>query len=173
MYAHIHAHTYIIIRTVPLEGNTYTDIETVYDYTVEHVVRDNNEGNVILYGQSVGGGPSCYLASKKDLVGGLILHSAFMSGMRVLTPSRALACLDIFPNITRIKKVNCPVMVIHGFLDEEVTFAHGKALHEAVPEDCKRPPWWVKDRGHNDITDGRQKILEYIQKLKEFVESLD
>jgi len=158
---------------VPLEGNTYTDIETVYDYTVKHVVRNNIEGNVILYGQSVGGGPSCYLASKKIHVGGLILHSAFMSGMRVLTPSRALACLDIFPNITRIKKVNCPVMVIHGVMDEEVTFEHGKALHEAVPEDCKRPPWWVKDRGHNDITDGRQKILEYIQKLKLFVESLD
>lgn len=165
--------SFILIRTVPLEGNTYTDIETVYDYTVKHVVRNNIEGNVILYGQSVGGGPSCYLASKKIHVGGLILHSAFMSGMRVLTPSRALACLDIFPNITRIKKVNCPVMVIHGVMDEEVTFEHGKALHEAVPEDCKRPPWWVKDRGHNDITDGRQKILEYIQKLKLFVESLD
>lgn len=44
-----------------------------------------------------------------------------MSGMRVLTPSRALACLDIFPNINRIKKVQSPVMVIHGMLDEEGT----------------------------------------------------
>ena len=158
---------------VPLEGNTYTDIETVYDYTLEHVVRDNIERNIILYGQSVGGGPSCYLASKKVNLGGLILHSAFMSGMRVLTSSRALACLDIFPNITRIKNVNCPVLVIHGMLDEEVTFEHGKSLHDAVPEDCKRPPWWVKDRGHNDITEGRQKVLEYIQKLKSFFDSLD
>jgi len=158
---------------VPLEGNTYTDIETVYEYALEHVVKDNTERNIILYGQSVGGGPSCYLASKKVDLGGLILHSAFMSGMRVLTASRALACLDIFPNITRIKKVNCPVLVIHGMMDEEVTFDHGKSLHEAVPEDCKRPPWWVKDRGHNDITEGRQKVLEYIQKLKAFFESLD
>ena len=69
--------------------------------------------------------------------------------------------------------MNCPVMIIHGMKDEEVGFAHGKALYEAVPEDCRRAPWWVKDRGHNDITDGRTKILEYIQQLKGFFESLD
>lgn len=158
---------------VPLEENTYKDIEAVYQYVLDHVVTDGNERNIVLYGQSVGGGPSCYLAAKKKDVGGLILHSAFMSGMRVLTPSRALGCLDIFPNITRIQRVQCPVMVIHGMMDEEVGFEHGVALHEAVPDDCKRNPWWVRDRGHNDITDGRQKILEYIQKLKIFLDSLE
>jgi fermentation-respiration switch protein FrsA (DUF1100 family) len=158
---------------VAVEENTYKDIEAVYQYVLDHVVIGGNERNIVLYGQSVGGGPSCFLAAKKNNVGGLILHSAFMSGMRVLTPSRALACLDIFPNITRIQKVQCPVMVIHGMMDEEVGFEHGVALHEAVPDDCKRSPWWVRDRGHNDITDGRQKILEYIQKLKSFMESLD
>lgn len=158
---------------VSLEENTYRDIETVYDYVLENVVKDKNEKNIILYGQSVGGGPSCYLAAQKKNLGGLILHSAFMSGMRVLTPSRALGCLDIFPNINHIKKVNCPVMVIHGMLDEEVTFNHGTSLQEAVPDKFKRSPWYVKDRGHNDITDGRTKILEYIQRLKAYVESLE
>jgi fermentation-respiration switch protein FrsA (DUF1100 family) len=134
---------------------------------------EQDESNIILYGQSVGSGPSCYLAARRPDVGGLILHSPFMSGMRVLTPSRALACLDIFPNINRIKKVQSPVMVIHGMLDEEVHFSHGQRLHEAVPEDCRRPPWWVKDRGHNDITEGRAKLLEYIQRLKGFFDSLE
>lgn len=86
---------------------------------------------------------------------------------------RLLACLDIFPNIDRIKKVKCPVMVIHGVLDEEVHFSHGKGLHDAVPDECKRNPWWVRDRGHNDITDGRPKLIEYIQRLKSFLESLE
>jgi pimeloyl-ACP methyl ester carboxylesterase len=158
---------------VSLESNTYSDIEAVYDYVLNNVVTDKNERSIILYGQSVGGGPSCYLAAKTPGVGGLILHSAFLSGMRVLTPNRALACLDIFPNLTRIKKVNCPVFIIHGMLDEEVAFIHGKTLQDAVPDDCKRTPWWVKDRGHNDITDGRVKVLEYIQKLKVYFESLD
>ena len=85
----------------------------------------------------------------------------------------ALACLDIYPNIDRIKKVKCPVMIIHGRLDEEVDVAHGVAMHQAVPDDLKREPWWVPDRGHNDITDGPGKLSEYIQRLRRFLTSLD
>ena len=54
-----------------------------------------------------------------------MLHSPIMSGMRVLTDSRALACLDIYPNIERIGKVQCPVWVIHGKLDEAVSLILG------------------------------------------------
>eukprot|EP00551_Chaetoceros_affinis_P004025 CAMPEP_0203677730 /NCGR_PEP_ID=MMETSP0090-20130426/29296_1 /ASSEMBLY_ACC=CAM_ASM_001088 /TAXON_ID=426623 /ORGANISM="Chaetoceros affinis, Strain CCMP159" /LENGTH=467 /DNA_ID=CAMNT_0050544709 /DNA_START=439 /DNA_END=1842 /DNA_ORIENTATION=- len=158
---------------VPLENNTYNDVEMVYDHAINNVVQNGDERQIVIYGQSVGSGPSCYICSQKPSVGGLILHSPFMSGMRVLTPSRALACLDIFPNINRIKYVKCPVMVIHGVLDEEVHISHGKALHDAVPEDLKRNPWWVRDRGHNDITDGRAKLIEYVQRLKSFFESLE
>jgi len=72
---------------MPLEENTYSDIEAVYAYTLEHVA-NNDPSSIVLYGQSVGGGPCCYLAQKNDKLGGMILHSAFTSGMRVLTPSR-------------------------------------------------------------------------------------
>lgn len=86
---------------------------------------------------------------------------------------RALACLDIYPNINRIKRVRCPVMVIHGCLDQEVDLSHGQELHRAVPTQYKREPWWVADRGHNDITDGPGKLAEYIRRLRRFVSSLD
>jgi len=155
----------------PLEDNTYSDIETVYKYVLEELA-ENDPNNIIVYGQSVGSGPSCYICSRKP-AGGLILHSPFMSGIRVLTPSRALAPLDIFPNIDRIKRVNCPVMIIHGMLDEEVDQSHGVALHHAVKKDCKRDPWWVPDRGHNDICEGSRHMNEYMQRLKVFLSSLD
>ncbi len=73
---------------VPLESNTYNDIEMVYDYALSNVVQNGEEKHTVIYGQSVGSGPSCYICSKRPGVGGLILHSPFMSGMRVLTPSR-------------------------------------------------------------------------------------
>jgi abhydrolase domain-containing protein 17 len=85
----------------------------------------------------------------------------------------ALACLDIYPNINRIKKVSCPVMVIHGRLDQEVDSAHGYELHNAVPALYQRDPWWVPDRGHNDITDGPGKLGEYVRRLRAFLVSLD
>ena len=72
---------------MPLEENTYCDIDAVYNYTLEHVA-NNDPKSIILYGQSVGGGPCCYLAQKNENLGGMVLHSAFTSGMRVLTPSR-------------------------------------------------------------------------------------
>lgn len=87
--------------------------------------------------------------------------------------SRLLGCLDVFPNIDRIKNVECPVMIIHGELDEEVPITHGKALHDAVPKDLRRPPWWVPGRGHNDLTDGRANLIEYIERLSRFMEGLD
>jgi len=158
---------------VPLESNTYLDIEIVYKWVTENVVQDRNEREIVLYGQSVGSGPSCYLCAKNKNVGGLILHSPIMSGMRVLTSSRALSCLDIYPNIDRMKKVHCPVMVIHGVMDEEVDISHGQALHDAVRGDLKREPWWVPDRGHNNLTDGRIKQMEYISRLKSYLKSLD
>lgn len=80
--------------------------------------------------------------------------------------------MDIYENIDRIGKVNCPVMVIHGKLDQEVDFHHGLQLHKAVPEDLQREPWWVPDRGHNDITEGPGKLAEYVRRLRAYLESL-
>ena len=72
----------------PTEANTYRDVEAVYDYVLDTLAEGDSK-RIILYGQSVGSGPCCYLAAKKDVtLGGLILHSPFTSGMRVLTPSR-------------------------------------------------------------------------------------
>lgn len=155
---------------IPMEKNTYRDVKMVYEWVVANVT--HHERNVVLYGQSVGSGPSCYLASRRGHVGGLILHSPFTSGMRVLTPSRALACLDIFPNIERITKVQCPVFIIHGKKDQEVAFEHGLALQAAVPDECKTEPWWVSNKGHNDVIDGNN-IVEYIQRLSRFVRQMD
>lgn len=72
---------------VPLECNTYRDIKAVYDYVLDELAA-GEPSNVIIYGQSVGSGPCCHLAASEDSLGGMILHSPFTSGMRVLTPSR-------------------------------------------------------------------------------------
>jgi hypothetical protein len=72
---------------VAMEANTYTDIVGVYQWTLSNVC-GGDESKIVLYGQSVGSGPCCYLGCREDGLGGMILHSPFMSGMRVLTPSR-------------------------------------------------------------------------------------
>jgi abhydrolase domain-containing protein 17 len=71
--------------------------------------------DIVLYGQSVGSGPTCWLASKTPLVAGVVLHSAFISGLRVLKPqiNRWPSWLDVFPNFKHVPKMQCPALVIH------------------------------------------------------------
>jgi len=64
-------------------------------------------------------------------------------------------------------------MIIHGRLDQEVDISHGVQMHRAVPLELQREPWWVPDRGHNDITEGPGKLAEYIRRLRFFLNSLD
>lgn len=33
----------------------------------------------------------------------------------------------------------------------EVNISHGKRLQELVPKKLQTKPWWVPNRGHNDI----------------------
>jgi fermentation-respiration switch protein FrsA (DUF1100 family) len=64
-------------------------------------------------------------------------------------------------------------MVIHGRLDQEVDISHGVELHKAVAPGLRREPWWVPDRGHNDIVEGAGKLAEYIRRIRGFLISLD
>jgi pimeloyl-ACP methyl ester carboxylesterase len=140
----------------PTEKQTYKDIEAVYNWCVETNLASFPSSQIILYGQSVGSGPSCYLASTRPCAG-LILHSGILSGIRVLTASRMLFCFDIFPNIDRIQRVRCPVFVIHGMEDKQVGFHHGLNLFNAVPEEFRTANWWVPDRGHNNVIQGNER----------------
>lgn len=149
----------------PSEYNTYQDIEAVYnclkdDYGVK-------EEDVILYGQSVGSGPTLHLASHLQRLRAVVLHSAILSGIRVLYPVKITFWFDIFKNIDKIQNVNCPVLVIHGTIDEIVDFSHGKRLWELAKE--KYDPLWVKGGGHCNL----ETFPEYIKHLRKFVNAME
>lgn len=85
---------YSILNLQPSESNTYADIEAVYEcLETEYGV---SQENVILYGQSVGSGPTLHLASKLPRLRGLVLHSAILSGLRVLCHVNCSCCCDIY-----------------------------------------------------------------------------
>ncbi|XP_071724858.1 uncharacterized protein [Rutidosis leptorrhynchoides] len=95
----------------PSEFNTYHDIEAVYDCLKREY--DTKQEELILYGQSVGSGPTVHLASRLQRLRGVVLHSAILSGIRVLYPVKMTFWFDIFKNIDKIRHVSCPVLVIH------------------------------------------------------------
>nr|BAJ94043.1 predicted protein [Hordeum vulgare subsp. vulgare] len=149
----------------PSVYNTYYDIEAVYDCLKKEYGIGPEE--LILYGQSVGSGPTLHLASRLEKLRGVVLHSGILSGIRVLYPVKVTLWFDIFKNIDKIKQVECPVLVIHGTADDIVDFSHGKRLWELAKE--KYEPLWVKGGGHCNL----ETYPEYIRHLRKFVNAME
>ncbi|GLJ09764.1 hypothetical protein SUGI_0115460 [Cryptomeria japonica] len=148
----------------PSECNTYADIEAAYKCLEEkYGVR---EEDVILYGQSVGSGPTVDLASRLSQLRAVVLHSPIMSGLRVMYPVKRTYWFDIYKNIDKIGQVNCPVLIMHGTSDEVVDFSHGKQLWELCKE--KYEPLWLNGGGHCNL----ELYPEYIRHLKKFISTV-
>mmetsp|Transcript_15826 Transcript_15826/g.34623 ORF Transcript_15826/g.34623 Transcript_15826/m.34623 type:complete len:410 (+) Transcript_15826:121-1350(+) len=162
---------YGISSGTPSARHCCSDVEAAYDYLVASGVQPDR---IVVYGQSVGSGPAVSLASKKQ-VGGVILHSPMLSGIKVIDPSPEQCCrpscvyhcFDFFPNDQRVKKVNCPVFVIHGMNDDIIPFHHGARLSEASPKNSQWPGYFPDRAGHNDIVE--QNPQAYFAKIGGFL----
>ncbi|KAF8407907.1 hypothetical protein HHK36_007045 [Tetracentron sinense] len=95
----------------PTEQDTYADIEAAYGCLEE--IYGVKEEDIILYGQSVGSGPTLDLATRLPRLRAVVLHSPIMSGLRVMYPVKRTYWFDIYKNIDKIPLVKCPVLVIH------------------------------------------------------------
>lgn len=93
--------------SMPSERATIEDAEAAWHcVTQKYGVAP---GRIVLYGQSVGSGPSCSLAARPEFgAAGLVLHSGMMSGLRVVMPVTRTFPVDPYPNIDLIK-VRCAV----------------------------------------------------------------
>ncbi|XP_059670495.1 uncharacterized protein LOC132316028 [Cornus florida] len=149
----------------PSEQNTYADIEAAYKCLEE--TYGVKEEDVVLYGQSVGSGPTLELASRLSSLRAVVLQCPILSGLRVMYPVKRTYWFDIYKNIEKISSVECPVLVIHGTADDVVDCSHGKQLWELCKE--KYEPLWVKGGKHCDL----ELYPEYIRHLKKFISAIE
>ncbi|CAN4081657.1 unnamed protein product [Withania somnifera] len=149
----------------PSEQNTYADIEAAYKCLEE--TYGVKEEHVILYGQSVGSGPTLNLALRLSRLRAVVLHSGILSGVRVLHPVKRTYWFDIYKNIDKIPLVECPVLIIHGTADDVVDFSHGKQLFDLCKQ--KYDPLWVEGGNHCDL----ELYPEYIKHLKKFISAIE
>ncbi|CAA3001756.1 protein ABHD17B-like [Olea europaea var. sylvestris] len=149
----------------PSEHNTYADIEAAYKCLEESY--GAKQEDVILYGQSVGSGPTLDLAARLPRLRAVILHSPILSGLRVMYPVKRSYWFDIYKNIDKIPLVKCPVLVIHGTSDDVVDCSHGKQLYELCQE--KYEPLWLEGGNHCNL----ELYPEYLRHLKKFVSTVE
>ncbi|XP_023769558.1 uncharacterized protein LOC111918122 [Lactuca sativa] len=149
----------------PSEMNTYADIEAVYEcLETEYGV---SQEDIILYGQSVGSGPTLHLAARLPRLRGVVLHSAILSGLRVVCHMKCTLCFDIYKNVNKIKKVKCPTLVIHGTEDDVVNWLHGNGLWKMAKDPYE--PLWIKGGGHCNL----ELYPDYIRHLCRFIHEME
>lgn len=149
----------------PSEQNVYQDIEAAYQYLITTLAMSPSQ--IILYGRSLGSGPSVEIASREP-ISGLILESPFTSIFRVITRIKILP-FDRFDNLSKIAKVRCLVLFLHGTHDRLIPFHHSETLYKQV----RSPKQLVAIAGadHNDLleiagTQYDQAIQTFLQQLK-------
>lgn len=144
----------------PSEEGCIRSIDAAWRYLVDDQKIKPNR--IVIYGRSIGSGPSVDLASRSSVEGsahspldiaGLLLQSPLESGARVILGPVASYMgyyLDIFRNYEKIDKVRAPVGIMHGKEDEVVPFDNGKNLHKSA-QNKSFQPLWIDGAGHNDM----------------------
>jgi len=127
------------------EARAYMDADAAYDYLVNTLSLEPQD--IIVFGRSLGAALAINLAVHKP-VGGLIIESAFVTAFRVITRIPVLP-FDKFNNLKKIKKVRCPILVIHATNDTLVQFWHGRKLY--LTAKAPKRYFWVKNANHNDL----------------------
>ncbi|NUN66863.1 alpha/beta hydrolase (plasmid) [Pseudanabaena biceps] len=149
----------------PTEDNAYQDADDAYRYLTQQLKIPSEQ--IILYGRSVGGGSATELATRHS-VAGLILESTFTSAFRVVVPFPLLP-FDKFSNLDKLRKIRCPVLVMHGQADQTIPIEHGQTLYGAASE--PKMSFWLAGAGHDDFTwvageRHRQTLLSFVQLIE-------
>jgi fermentation-respiration switch protein FrsA (DUF1100 family) len=116
------------------EKGTYLDADAAWDWLThrKHISGDD----IIIFGRSMGGCIASYLASKVDPAA-LVVESAFTSYVDIgkkcypYLPVKMFAVFE-YNTLEYIRKVSCPVLVMHSKADEIVPYDFGPMLYEAV-----------------------------------------
>lgn len=154
----------------PSEEGLYKDADATYDYLVN--TKKIPPERLILYGHSLGGAVAIDLASRKQCAG-LIVESAFTSAREIareilLFRPASWIIRSKFDSIEKIKKVQVPVLIMHGTRDETIPIRFGKRLFDAA----KEPKFFyeIDGAGHNDtyVLGGRA----YLEKIRGFISTL-
>lgn len=128
--------------------------------------------DVVLFGESLGSGTAVALAAQYP-VKGLIFDGSYSSVTDVAQsvypyiPVRLLL-KDTWDSLSRIQKVNSPLLFIHAKNDNVLPFHFANKLFQAANEPKQHV--WLEQSGHNDNLNPesvKQSILDFLQSLSQ------
>ena len=150
----------------PHEAGLYLDGKASLAWLADRGV---GEGEIVVFGKSLGGGVACEIARDKGFKA-LVLESTFTSlssVARKLFPflPKGVPLGETYDSISKIGRARCPVMVIHGDRDELIPLEEGISLYEAAPQ--AKELYVVPGAGHNDVSLAAGP--EYVRRIASFL----
>jgi fermentation-respiration switch protein FrsA (DUF1100 family) len=154
------------------EQGLFADAKAAYDYVLARAERDSLQ--LAIYGFSLGGVTASHQAVlAREKCRALVMEACFASGEEIV---RSGTLLDIpgrylldgaFDNVSRMREINVPVMVLHGDADIFLGLErHGQKLYDAA----NIPKIFVKVPGgeHSTIPDAMGHD-DYIARITSFI----
>ncbi len=150
----------------PFEEGLYLDGRAALEWLYEQGIKEHE---IIVFGKSLGGAIACEISQQLKLKA-LILESTFTSLQNIASGLFPFLPADLnlkrnYSSIEKVGNLHCPVLVIHGEMDELIPLQDGIKLFEAVPE--PKELYLVPGAGHNDVSliGGDQ----YVQRIASFL----
>lgn len=153
----------------PSEQRICADVEAAWNYLT--VDRGISPAEIVLFGRSLGGAATAYLASNV-VPAAVILESTFTSLPGVVRdmplgkfPSKGIR--HQFPTLERVRDIHAPLLVVHSKEDTLIPFKHGQAIFEAA----NTPKEFLEIRGDHNMG-FVQSMDDYVAGWKRFFETI-
>ena len=155
----------------PSEKGIYMDAEAAFGYLTGELGLDA-EREVVLFGRSLGVGVAVEMATRHR-VRGVILESGFTSIREMAEASGSPLPIPLvltlfearYDSITKMGRVESPVMILHGDRDDTVPYWMAERLYAAANEPKTLYP--IRGAGHNDTVYVGGEA--YLRALGEFI----
>lgn len=155
----------------PSETGLYLDADAAYEFLAN--TKRVDPKSILSFGQSLGTAVATDLAAHRK-VGGLVLEAPLPSASRAASkifwflPGLSLLVSSQFDTISKLKKVQAPVLVVQCTRDPVLPFEFGQQVYSAAPS--PKHFLWIEGECHEESS--LIEPLKYRAALRQFLSSL-
>ncbi len=159
----------------PIYSGLISDALPIYKNFIDWIESQNMNKTVFIQGRSLGSVCAAEIGSYNPAeVKGIIFESGFASAYNIMTQLFNISGetitrenLEPYSNDTRIKKIQVPVLIIHGSMDWIIPKEEATLIFDNLPTITEKELILIEGATHNDILSYQQ---DYFTPLKSFIE---
>lgn len=138
------------------ESCIYSDCEAILWFFTDTLRLSKRK--IILYGKCIGAGVGLFLSERYPDIAGLIMQSSLTYSLRTNYSFKLSFPREFYPTSEVLKKIQCPIMFIHGNSDTVTGMRFIKEYYEVLRNQNKL---FVSIEGSHDLESSN--VIQYIK----------